>query len=76
MGCLKQYPLESGQQRGVDPHEGLEIVRNIYGEIAKIADYRERIGLRGIFPELNATVDDLDHNPWPLNMENGTIDSK
>jgi len=72
---------------------GLEIVRNIYGEIAKTADYRERIEIEKYaiksestrqrenfvraaryIPELNAAVDDLDRDPWLLNVENGTID--
>ena len=71
---------------------GLEIVRNIYGEIAKTADYRERIEIEKYaiksestrqrenfvmaaryIPELNAIVDDLDRDPWLLNVENGTI---
>jgi putative DNA primase/helicase len=72
--------------------KGLEIVRNIYGEIYKTADYRERreieryaikseaIRQRENFIrsaqrilKLNASVDDLDRDPWLLNVENGTI---
>jgi putative DNA primase/helicase len=75
-------------------HEkGLEVVRKIYAEVAKTADYRERMEIekyaiqsestrrREAFvkgatwiPALNAAVDDLDQNPWLLNVENGTID--
>ena len=73
--------------------KGLEIVRNIYTEIAKTADYRERMEIEKYaiqsestrrregfvraaryIPKLNAAVDDLDRNPWLLNVENGTID--
>jgi putative DNA primase/helicase len=39
------------------------MVRNIYAELYKTADYRDR-------------VDDLDTTPWLLNVENGTIDLK
>jgi putative DNA primase/helicase len=73
--------------------KGLEIVRNIYAEIYKTADYRERMeiekyaiksestrsrenfvrGARYIIP-LNAMVNDLDRDPWLLNVENGTLD--
>ena len=73
--------------------KGLTMVRNIYAEIYKTADYRERIEIeryatqsestrrREAFikaaswiPDLNATTEDLDCNPWLLNVENGTID--
>jgi putative DNA primase/helicase len=75
-------------------HEkGLETVRNIYGEILKTDDYRERIEIEkyamlsesmrrreafvraaSLIKSLNITSDDLDPNPWLLNMKNGTID--
>jgi len=75
--------------------KALEVVRSIYSEIYKTADYRERFEIEkyaiqgesvrrrkafvegaSFIPELNATVDDLDPNPWLLNVENGTIDLK
>ena len=72
---------------------GLAVVRNIYAEIYKTADYRERMEIERYaiqsesakrreaiikasswIPDLNATTEDLDRNPWLLNVENGTID--
>jgi putative DNA primase/helicase len=75
-------------------HEkGLEMVRNIYDELLKTADYRERIDIekaaimsesvrrRKAFVEaatwvsaLRVKTDELDPNPWLLNVKNGTID--
>ena len=75
-------------------HEkGLEMVRNIYDELLKTADYRERIEIekaaimsesvrrRKAFVEaatwvsaLRNKTEELDHNPWLLNVKNGTID--
>jgi putative DNA primase/helicase len=75
-------------------HErGLHMVRNIYDELLKTADYRDRMEIeryavlsesvrrREAFvkaaswiKELNVTSDDLDRNPWLLNVKNGTID--
>ena len=75
-------------------HEkGLLMVRNIYDELLKTADYRERIEIEkyAILSEnvrrreafvksatwikgLNITSDELDPNPWLLNVRNGTID--
>jgi putative DNA primase/helicase len=75
-------------------HEkGLEMVRGIYNDLLKTADYRDRIEIekyavlsesvrrREAFVKaaswikaLNITSDDLDSNPWLLNVENGTID--
>jgi putative DNA primase/helicase len=71
------------------------MVRNIYGELYKTADYRDRLEIekyaiqsesvrrRESFVkaaswilDLNASTDDLDRNPWLLNVENGTIDLK
>jgi putative DNA primase/helicase len=73
----------------------LEMVRNIYAELYKTADYRERweiekyavqnesmrrreASVRAVqyIPCLNATVGDLDTNPWLLNVENGMVDLK
>ena len=73
--------------------KALEVVRSIYSEIYKTADYRERFEIEkyaiqgesvrrrkafvegaSFIPELNAAVDDLDPNPWLLNVENGTVD--
>jgi putative DNA primase/helicase len=75
-------------------HEkGLEMVRNIYDELLKTSDYRDRMEIekyamlsesvrrRKAFVEaaswikaLNITSDDLDTNPWLLNVRNGTLD--
>jgi len=75
-------------------HEkGLEMVRNIYDELLKTADYRERIDIekaammsesvrrRKAFVEaatwisaLRIRTDELDSNPWLLNVRNGTVD--
>jgi putative DNA primase/helicase len=75
-------------------HEkGLETVRNIYNELSKTDDYRERIEIENFarisesirrreamiktaqyIQEINITADDLDCNPWLLNIRNGTID--
>jgi len=75
-------------------HEkGLETVRNIYDELSKTDDYRERIEIENFarisesirrreamiktaqyIQEINITADDLDCNPWLLNLRNGTID--
>jgi len=74
-------------------HEkGLEMVRNIYDDLLKTADYRERIEIekaaimsesvrrRKAFVEASTWVsalriktDELDPNPWLLNVKNGTI---
>jgi putative DNA primase/helicase len=74
-------------------HEkGLEMVRNIYDELLKTDDYRDRIEIekyamlsesvrrREAFVRaaswikaLNITSDDLDRDPWLLNVNNGTI---
>jgi putative DNA primase/helicase len=72
--------------------KGLETVRNIYDEVLKTDDYRERIEIEkyamlsesmrrreafvraaSFIKELNITSDDLDPNPWLLNVKNGTI---
>ncbi|MDR0442367.1 MAG: hypothetical protein LBH44_03055, partial [Treponema sp.] len=75
-------------------HEkGLETVRNIYDELSKTDDYRERNEIENFakisesmrrreamvktaqyLTELNITSDDLDKNPWLINVKNGTID--
>jgi putative DNA primase/helicase len=72
---------------------GLKMIRGIYGELLKTADYRDRLDIekyavqsesvrrRKAFveaaswiPELNIKTDDLDKDPWLLNVENGTVD--
>jgi putative DNA primase/helicase len=87
----KYWEMDEG---GVLIHEkGLEMVRNIYDELLKTADYRERIDIekaammsesvrrRKAFVEaatwisaLRVKTEDLDTNPWLLNVKNGTID--
>jgi putative DNA primase/helicase len=79
---------------GVLIHEkGLEMVRNIYNDLSKTADYRERIDIekaamlsesvrrRKAFVEAATWVaafrvksEQLDSNPWLLNLKNGTVD--
>jgi putative DNA primase/helicase len=73
--------------------KGLETVRNIYDEVLKTDDWRERMEIEkyamlsesmrrrkafveaaSVIKALNITSDDLDRNPWLLNMKNGTID--
>jgi putative DNA primase/helicase len=72
--------------------KGLIMVRNIYNDLLKTADYRERIDIekaailnesvrrRKAFVEaaswikaLNIKSDELDPDPWLLNVKNGTI---
>jgi len=87
----KYWEMDEG---GVLIHEkGLEMVRNIYDELKKTADYRERIDIekaammsesvrrRKAFVEaatwisaLRTKTDELDRNPWLLNVKNGTVD--
>jgi putative DNA primase/helicase len=87
----KYWELDEGN---VLIHEkGLEMVRNIYDELLKTADYRERIDIekaaimsesvrrRKAFVEaatwikdLRIKAEELDANPWLLNVKNGTID--
>jgi len=75
-------------------HEkGLEMIRNIYDELLKTDDPRERMEIEkyGIISEstrrreslikaaqwiteLNVKPEELDINPWLLNVRNGTID--
>ena len=81
-------------ESGALVHEkGLETVRNLYDEIGKTGDYRERIEIEkyGILSEsvrrreavvrsaqwkkeLNIRSEELDKNPWLLNLQNGTVD--
>ena len=81
-------------ESGALVHEkGLDMVRNIYDELLKTDDYRERIEIekyamlsesvrrREAFVKaaqwnslLNIRSDDLDRNPWLLNVKNGTVD--
>ncbi|MDR0287999.1 MAG: DNA primase, partial [Clostridiales bacterium] len=95
----KKWVVWNGQYWEMDEgsvlvHEkGLEMVRNIYDELLKTADYRERIDIekaailsesvrrRKAFVEaatwvkaLRIKTDELDPNPWLLNVKNGTID--
>jgi putative DNA primase/helicase len=70
----------------------LESVRNIYDDLSKTNDYRERIEIEKYamisesvrrreatvraaqyVKSLNIKSDDLDSNPWLLNVRNGTI---
>jgi putative DNA primase/helicase len=87
----KYWEIDEGS---VLVHEkGLEMVRNIYDDLLKTADYRERIDIekaaimsesvrrRKAFVEaatwvsaLQVKTDELDANPWLLNVKNGTID--
>jgi putative DNA primase/helicase len=73
--------------------KGLETVRNIYDDVLKTDDWRERVEIEkhamlsesmrrreafvraaSLIKELNIVSDDLDRNPWLLNVRNGTID--
>ncbi|MDR1252159.1 MAG: DUF5906 domain-containing protein, partial [Treponema sp.] len=74
-------------------HEkGLESVRNIYDDILKTDDWRERLEIEkyamlsesmrrreafvhaaSLIKALNIKSDDLDPNPWLLNVKNGTV---
>jgi putative DNA primase/helicase len=75
--------------------KGLKMIRGIYSELIKTADYRDRyelekhavqsesarrrkafIEVASWIPELNVKTDNLDPNPWLLNVENGTVDLK
>ena len=80
-------------ESGALVHEkGLDMVRNIYDELLKTDDYRERIEIEkyGMLSEsvrrreafvkaaqwnsaLNIKSDDLDPDPWLLNVQNGTV---
>jgi len=72
---------------------GLRMIRGIYEELLKTADYRDRLEIEkhamqsesarrrkalievaSWIPELNVKTDDLDCDPWLLNVRNGTID--
>jgi putative DNA primase/helicase len=87
----KYWEMDEGS---VLVHEkGLDMVRNIYDDLLKTADYRERIDIekaaimsesvrrRKAFVEaatwvsaLRIKTDELDPNPWLLNVKNGTVD--
>jgi putative DNA primase/helicase len=94
----KKWVVWNGQYWEMDEgnvlvHEkGLEMVRNIYDDLLKTADYRERLDIekaaiqsesvrrRKAFVEaatwvkaLNVKSDDLDRDPWLLNVKNGTV---
>ena len=86
----KHWETDEG---GALVHEkGLETVRNIYDELSKTDDYRERNEIENFgiisesvrrreamiktaqyIKELNIKADDLDKNPYLLNVRNGTI---
>lgn len=95
----KKWLIWNGSQWVVDEGEalihekGLETVRNIYDEVLKTDDYRERIEIEkyamlsesmrrreafvraaSVVKSLHVTAEDLDANPWLLNVKNGTID--
>ncbi|WP_461257046.1 DNA primase family protein [Treponema sp. R80B11-R83G3] len=97
--ALKKWLVWNGIRWEIDEggaliHEkGLETVRNIYDELSKTDDYRERNDIENFarisesirrreamiktaqyIKELNIMADDLDRNPWFLNVRNGTID--
>ena len=99
MAAWKKWVIWNGRywqtdESGALIHEkGLETVRNIYDELSKTSDYRDRIEIekyamlsesvrrREAFvkaaqwiQELNITSEDLDNNPWLINVQNGTID--
>jgi len=99
MAAWKKWLVWSGthwltDESGALVHEkGLETVRNLYEELLKTSDYRERIEIEKYammseslrrrkscvesaswIKELNITSDQLDANPWLLNVRNGTID--
>ena len=101
MAAWKKWLVWNGTHWATDEsgaliHEkGLETVRNMYDELLKTDDYRERIEIekfamlsesvrrRKAFVEaaswitaMNITSDQLDANPWLLNVKNGTIDIK
>ncbi|GHV63898.1 phage protein [Spirochaetia bacterium] len=85
----KQWQLDTGF---LIHHKGLQMIRGIYQEQLKTADYRDRLDIqkhavqsesvkrRKAFieaatwiPELNINSDDLDRDPWLLNVDNGTV---
>jgi putative DNA primase/helicase len=74
---------------------GLKMIRNIYDDLRKKTDYRDRLELErhavqsenarrrkalievaSWIPELNIKTEDLDKDPWLLNVKNGTVDLK
>jgi putative DNA primase/helicase len=93
----KKWLVWDGRQWQMDDgymiHDrGLKMIRGIYAELLKTADYRDRLDIekyaiqsesarrRKAFveaaswiPELNIKTDDLDKDPWLLNVENGTV---
>jgi putative DNA primase/helicase len=83
---------ETDESGALIHEKGLDMVRNIYDELLKTDDYRERIEIekyamlsesvrrREAFVKaaqwnsmLNIKSDDLDPDPWLLNVQNGTI---
>ncbi len=84
---------ETDESGALIHEKGLEMVRNMYGEMLKTEDARERIEIEkyAILSEsvrrreafvraaqwvksLNIKSEELDSNPWLLNVQNGTID--
>jgi putative DNA primase/helicase len=72
---------------------GLQMIRGMYDELLKTADYRDSLDIEkhamqsesarrrkalievaSWIPELNVQTDDLDKDPWLLNVRNGTVD--
>jgi len=72
---------------------GIKMIRAMFRELWKTADYRERIEIEkhatqsesarkrkavievaSWIPQLNIKTDDLDKDPWLLNVRNGTVD--
>jgi len=72
---------------------GLQMIRGIYRELLKTADFRNRLDIEkhgmqsesarrrkalievaSWIPELNVKTDELDKDPWLLNVRNGTVD--
>jgi len=84
---------ETDEGNALIHEKGLKTIRNIYQEILKTANSRERIEIMNFvknsenirrreamirtaqyIQELNITAEDLDVNPWLLNVRNGTVD--
>jgi putative DNA primase/helicase len=96
-GLWKKWLVWNGSRWEMDDgylihDKGLQIIRGIYRELLKTADYRERLDIEkhamqsesarrrkalievaSWIPELNVKTDDLDKDPWLLNVKNGTI---
>jgi putative DNA primase/helicase len=83
---------ETDESGALVQEKALEMIRNIYGEILKTDDHRERLDIENFakvsesvrrrenvvkaaqyISSLNITSDNLDHDPWLLNVQNGMI---